>query len=72
MKKVYAVWFREPEDANDQIAGIALNWKRAETMALNFEFHQKAAGKDVEVGVKSFQHGQLECEDRWGKEEFEE
>jgi len=77
MKKIYLVWYRYKEDTEDRIRGAALNWKRAERMALNLEFHlQIKERKEVEVGVKTYLHGEMfiepeGCNSRWGKSEFE-
>ena len=73
MKKVYLVWCRYEGDTEDRIRGVALNWARAERMARTLEFHLK----DVEVGVKTFVHGEMffdadGCDNRWGTDEFEE
>jgi len=77
MKKIYLVWFRYEKDKEDRIRGAALNWERAELMALNLELHLQSEGQRVfEVGVKTFVHGEMfidpqMCENRWGKEDFE-
>ena len=73
MKKVYLVWCRSEGDTEDRIRGAALNWERAERMARTLQFHLK----DVEVGVKTFVHGEMffdydGCDNRWGTDEFEE
>ena len=76
MKKLYAVWYREAGDTYDRVRGIALNWKRAEEMALSLEFYLQLEKKQVEVGVKTYIHGEMfldpnQCENRWTKDEFE-
>jgi len=76
MMKIYLVWYRSENDTEDKIRGAALNWERAERMALNLEFHMKSAGKRVEVGIKTCTHGEMfidpnACDNRWTKQEFE-
>jgi hypothetical protein len=77
MKKIYMVWYRYKGDREDRIRGAALNWQRAERMALNLEFHlQVKEQEEVEVGVKTYLHGEMfidseRCNSRWGKNEFE-
>ena len=81
MNKVYLVWYRLEGDSEDRIRGAALNWERAETMALNLEFYLNTQGaKDFRFGVKSYEHGSMRmnlleddgCFNSWGKEEFGE
>ena len=81
MSKVYLVWYRIEGDAEDRIRGAALNWERAEAMALNLEFHLQCQNiKNFEFGVKSYEHGSMGinlfeedgCFNSWGKEEFGE
>ena len=74
--KIYLVWCRHKDDDEDKIRGAALNWERAEKMALNLELHMKSQGKDIKVGVKTYLHGQMfvdpkACDNRWGKDQFE-
>jgi hypothetical protein len=77
MKKIYLVWCRYKGDTEDRIRGVALNYERAERMALNLEFHlQLEKCGEVTVGVKTYLHGEMftnseECNSRWGKSEFE-
>lgn len=77
MKKIYLVWFRYKGDTEDRIRGVALNWPRAEQMALNLEFQIHLREKEeVEVGVKSYLHGELfpdpeDAHSRWTKNNFE-
>ena len=57
MKKIYLVWYRYEEDTEDRIRGAALNWEKAERMALNLEFYLQLEKRgEVEVGVKSYLH----------------
>lgn len=81
MKKIYLVWYRLREDAEDRIRGASLNWERAENMALNLEFYLNSMNyKDFQFGVKSYEHGSMRydlinddgCFNSWGKEEFGE
>jgi len=81
VKKIYLVWYRLDEDSEDRIRGAAINWERAEKMALNLEFHLNAIGiKDFKFGVKSYEHGSMNldlidndgCSNSWGVEEFGE
>ena len=72
-KKIYLVWIRYPGDTEDRIRGMALNWEKAEKMALHLEWISETK---IEVGVKSYVHGESSIkddgsEDRWGKESFE-
>tara|TARA_E500000081_G_C5954559_1_gene270889 strand:- start:15 stop:251 length:237 start_codon:yes stop_codon:yes gene_type:complete len=74
--KIYLVWYRHKGDGEERIRGAALNWERAEKMALNLELHMKSQGKDVQVGVKTYLHGQMfvdpeACDNRWSKDQFE-
>jgi len=75
--KIYLVWIRYPDDTEDRIRGAALNWERAERMALNLEMHLKSQDRDdFELGIKSYMHGDLfvdsfQCENRWTKADFE-
>ena len=76
MKKIYLVWYRYKGDTEDRIRGVSLNWKRAEQMALSLEFYLQVKGQEVEVGVKSYLHGEMfadpnRCHSRWGRREFE-
>ena len=77
MKKIYLVWFRYKGDTEDRIRGVALNWERAECMALSLEFYLQLEKRgEVEVGVKTYLHGEMfidpeGCDSRWGKSEFE-
>jgi len=77
MKKIYLVWYRYEEDTEDRIRGAALNWEKAERMALNLEFYLQLEKRgEVEVGVKSYLHGEMfidpqRCDNSWGKIEFE-
>lgn len=80
MTKLYLVWFRLENDQEDKIRGGALNWERAEKMALNLEFYLKSQGyQNFEFGVKSYEHGSLPldfintdgCYGKWTKEEFD-
>jgi len=76
MKKIYLVWIKYEGDQEDRIRGAALNWERAERMALNLELLLRSQGKDPEVGVKSMLHGKIALdsnhhESRWSKENFE-
>ena len=76
MSKIYLVWCRGPEDKEDRIRGAALNWQTAERMALNLELHLKSQGKEHQVGVKVYLHGELFldpelCHNSWDKSEFE-
>ena len=73
MKKIYLVWQREEGDTEDRIRGAALNWERAERMARTLQFHLG----NVEVGVKTFLHGEMfldseGCDNRWSADKFEE
>jgi len=77
MKKIYLVWYRYEEDTEDRIRGAALNWEKAERMALNLEFYLQLEKRgEVEIGVKSYLHGEMfidpqRCDNRWGKSDFE-
>ena len=76
MKKIYLVWIRYEHDLEDRIRGVALNWERAERMALNLEMILNAQGKTPTVGVKSMLHGKISeepssHESRWTKERFD-
>ena len=77
MKKIYLVWYRYKGDTEDRVRGAALNWERAERMALNLEFHLQVENRGkVDVGVKTYLHGEMfidpeGCDNRWGKNEFE-
>jgi hypothetical protein len=76
MKKIYLVWYRYKNDTEDRIRGAALNWERAERMAINLEVYLQLEKQEVEVGVKSYLHGEMfinpeNCDNRWGKDEFE-
>tara|TARA_R100001591_G_scaffold114502_1_gene128931 strand:- start:220 stop:465 length:246 start_codon:yes stop_codon:yes gene_type:complete len=81
VSKVYLVWYRLEDDTEDRIRGAALNWERAETMALNLEFYLSTQStKGFQFGVKSYEHGSMRmnlleddgCFNSWGKEEFGE
>ena len=76
MKKIYLVWVRYKHDLEDRIRGVALNWERAECMALNLEMILRSQGEEPIIGVKSMLHGKIsECpsshESRWTKESFD-
>lgn len=81
MSKIYLVWYRPKDNHEDIIRGAALNWRRAENMAMSLELHLKSAGlTDFEFGVKSYEHGSLPfdiinsdgCFGRWQQNEFGE
>lgn len=81
MSKIYLVWYRLKDASEDIIRGAALNWERAENMAMTLELNLKALGlSDFEFGVKSYEHGSLPfdiinndgCFGRWQQEEFGE
>ena len=77
MKKIYLVWYRYKGDTEDRIRGVALNWERAERMALTLDFYLQLEKRgEVEVGVKTYLHGEMfidpeKCHSRWGKNDFE-
>jgi len=77
MKKIYLVWFRYKGDTEDRIRGAALNYERAERMALNLELHLQMENRGkVDVDVKTYLHGEMfidpeGCDNRWDKNEFE-
>ena len=80
MKKVYLVWYKLDGDTEDRIRGGALNWERAEKMALHLEFYLQAQGiTSFNFGVKTYQHGIMNIDllgndgayESWSKDKFD-
>lgn len=80
MKKVYLVWYKLEGDTEDRIRGAALNWERAEKMALDLEFYLQAQGiNSFDFGVKTYRHGIMNIDllendgsyESWSKDEFD-
>ena len=79
MKRVYLVWFRPENEAEDKIRGVALNWEKAERMAETLALHLRTVlDSNYTYGVKSYVIGDMPydlvsddgCFSTWGPDNF--
>ena len=81
MKRVYLVWYKLSNEAEDKIRGVALNWEKAERMADTLAMHLEVAlDCNYTYGVKSYVVGDMPfdfinddgCFSTWGPDKFGE